>query len=370
MQTPTETETEIETGGTGSGDYYEKYRKYKAEYLALKAKVGPLSAGTMEDVVIIGGGPAGHTAGIYTGRAELRTVLYEGSFQYGHTAGGQLMMTTDIENYPGFPEGISGYDLMERFRAQSQRFGVRVMAKTVKSVDLTRFPLVLTVEGDGEAEETVLARSVIIASGATAKRLGVINEDKFWLTGGISACAVCDGALPMYRNKPIAVVGGGDSAMEEALFLSRYASRVYLIHRSSTFRASKIMLNRVKQNVKIEIVTDTVVKEAYGGADPTLLDRIRITTQTPTEHKEWYLMVNGLFYAIGHTPNTSLFKGQLDVDADGYIRTEPGSTRTNVAGVFACGDVQDKRYRQAVTSAGTGCMASLDAERWLESLHG
>jgi thioredoxin reductase (NADPH) len=310
-------------------------------------------------VCIIGSGPAGHTAAIYAARAQLRPVMFEGMLANGIAAGGQLTTTTDVENYPGFPEGISGFELVERFRKQSEGQGTTIFTETVESVDLRSRPFHIR-----SSHREVLAASVIVATGAIAKRLdfpGAGSEDGGFWQRGISACAVCDGAAPIFRNKPIAVIGGGDSALEEALFLTRYASRVYVIHRRDTLRASKVMQKRAFENPKIEFLWNHIVTGAHGD---TLLRRITLQCTTDARNRE--LEVAGLFFAIGHTPATSFLKEQLRLDEQGYIVTEPGTTHTSVEGVFAAGDVQDKRYRQAITAAGSGCMAAMDAERWLQ----
>ena len=304
-------------------------------------------------VVIIGSGPAGHTAALYAARAALHPVLFEG-FASGGIPGGQLMTTTDVENYPGFPDGIQGPALMEAFRKQSVRFGARVYTEDATRVDLRRRPFVVA-----SAARELTAAAVIVATGATAKRLRLPGESRLW-TKGISACAVCDGALPVFRGKALAVVGGGDSAAEEATFLTKFASKVYLIHRREQLRASPIMQERVLRHPKIEVLWNTVVVDVLGEDAVTGLRLQQVVTREARD-----LPCGGLFYAIGFTPNTALFAGQLAMDADGYVVTQPGSTRTSIAGVFACGDVQDKQYRQAITAAGSGCMAAIDCERWL-----
>ncbi len=311
-------------------------------------------------VVIIGSGPAGHTAAVYAARADLMPVMFEGFMAGGVAAGGQLTTTTEVENYPGFPEGISGPELTDHFRAQSLRFGTVIHTETISQVDLSKRPFQLWREGM-ENEPPVLASSIIIATGATAKRLNLPGEETYW-QNGISACAVCDGALPIYRNAPLAVIGGGDSAAEEATFLTKFGSRIFLIHRRDTLRASRIMAERVLKNPKIEPVWNSVPLETKG--DTKKLTSLVVKNVQTGDIRE--LTVGGLFYAIGHKPNSDPFKGQLEMDADGYIVTKPGSSFTSVEGVFAAGDVQDKRYRQAITAAGSGCMAALDAERWLE----
>ena len=306
-----------------------------------------------EQVVIIGSGPAGHTAAIYAARANLNPLMFEG-YTAGGIPGGQLMTTTEVENYPGFPEGIQGPELMDAFRKQSLRFKTRLVTEDVTKVDVSKRPFLVESAG-----QQVSAQSIIIATGATAKRLQLPSEPKLW-NKGISACAVCDGALPIFRNKPLVVVGGGDSAAEESSFLTKFASKVFLVHRRKELRASKIMQERVLKNPKIEVIWNTVLSDVLG---TDAVSGVRL--KDVISGKERDLPVGGLFYAIGFTPNTSLFTGQLTLDSEGYIVTEPDSTKTSVAGVFACGDVQDKRYRQAVTAAGSGCMAAIDCERWL-----
>jgi len=310
-------------------------------------------------VVIIGSGPAGHTAAIYLARANLKPVLFEGFMANGFAAGGQLTTTTDVENFPGFPGGILGPELMDKFRAQSLRFGTTIITETVSRIDLSARPFRYWREGQ-EDQEPETADAVIIATGASAKRMGLKGENTYWQSG-ISACAVCDGAVPIFRNKPLAVIGGGDSAAEEATYLTKYGSHVYVLVRRGELRASKIMAKRLMNNPKITILWNTVAVECQGDGD--LLNNLRIKNVLSNEEKD--LPVSGLFYAIGHEPATAIVRNQIQVDADGYILTVPGMTQTSVKGVFAAGDVQDKRYRQAITSAGSGCMAALEVEKML-----
>jgi len=307
----------------------------------------------VKNVVIVGSGPAGHTAAIYAARANLSPFMFEG-YVMGGSAGGQLTTTTDVENYPGFPDGVEGPELMQLFRKQSERFGTEMVQEDVTSADFSQRPFVLKSEN-----REVLAHSVIISTGAIAKRMGVPNEEKMW-NNGMSACAVCDGALPMFRNQPLMVIGGGDTAVEEATYLTKFGSVVYMVHRRDELRASKIMQERALKNPKLEIIWDTVLEDAIG---EDYLTGARLKNVKTQEVRE--MEVTGLFYAIGHTPNTSIFNGQLDLDGAGYIKLKVGTQETNIEGVFAAGDVHDHKYRQAVTAAGTGCAASLEAERWL-----
>ena len=299
-------------------------------------------------LVIIGSGPAGYTAALYAARANLNPVVYTGL-----EPGGQLTTTTDVENYPGYPDGVMGPEMMEDFKKQAARFGADLRFGIVTAVDLSERPFRLLID---EAVP-LLAEAVIIATGASAKYLGLENEKRL-LGRGVSACATCDGAF--FRSCEIAIVGGGDTAMEEALFLTRFATKVYIIHRRDAFRASKIMQQRVFNNDKIEVIWDTVVTDVLGEND---VEGVRLKNKVTGEAS--VLPVTGFFVAIGHKPNTDLFKGWLDMGEQGYIQARPGSTYTNIPGVFASGDAQDHIYRQAVTAAGTGCMAAIDAERWL-----
>ena len=303
----------------------------------------------MINVIIIGSGCAGLTAAIYTGRANLKPMVID-----GHEPGGQLAITTMVENFPGFPDGILGPDLIENMRKQAQRFGAEFKSGAITDVDLSKRPFKITA-----GNETYETRALIVASGATARLLGLESERKL-IGHGVSTCATCDGYF--FRGKEIAVVGGGDSAMEEANFLSRFASKVYLVHRRNEFRASKIMIDRTRANEKIQFLTPVVVEEisdvSKGGVENMTL-RNAETNQAST------LPVSGIFIAIGHVPNTKVFRGKLDMDENGYLITRYGS-QTKIPGVFAAGDVQDHHYRQAVTAAGSGCMAAIDAEKFLE----
>ena len=317
------------------------------------------------EVVIIGSGPAGLTAAIYSARANLRPLLIDAPADSAkQTApGGQLMITTDVENYPGFSEGIQGPDLMVEFRKQAERFGTEFLEAWISEVDLQQRPFTLHTE-----EKVITAETLIIASGASAKWLGIPGEAKVpeGLGGhGVSACATCDGPLPAFRNKTLIVVGGGDTAMEEATFLTRYAERVYVVHRRDKLRASKIMQEKAFANPKLEFIWNTTVKEIRGNQKDGVTG-VQLNNLKTGEDREF--PCSGVFIAIGHKPNTELFRGQVDTDEVGYIKTSGHSTATNIPGVFACGDVQDSVYRQAVTAAGTGCMAALDSERFLDHL--
>lgn len=305
---------------------------------------------TVENVIIIGSGPAGLTSAVYSARARLNPLMIE-----GEEAGGQLMITTEVENYPGFDHGITGPDLISVMRKQAQRFDTRFITKNVTKVDFSSRPFKVWV---GATEYQ--AKSIIISTGASAKWLGLPSEKKF-MSRGLSACATCDGAF--FRDVEVGVVGGGDTAMEEANFLTRFAKTVYVIHRRDSFRASKIMAERTLKNPKIKVIWNSEVDEILGDAKGVSGVRLKDTNTGATRE----MALQGLFIAIGHKPTTDLFKGILDMDEAGYLKTKPGSTYTNIPGVFAAGDVQDPVYRQAVTAAGTGCMAAIDAERWLES---
>jgi thioredoxin reductase (NADPH) len=318
----------------------------------------PTRPSTTRNVIIIGSGPAGLTAAIYTARANLAPLIIEGEpSSTSDQPGGQLMLTTDVENYPGFPEGIMGPELMSHFRAQAERFGAEFITEKVTKVDLAVRPFQLW------ARDTMYeAEAVIISTGAQSLMLGLEAESRL-IGHGLSTCATCDGFF--FRGQHIAVVGGGDSAMEEAIFLTRFAEKVSVIHRRDSLRASKIMQDRAFANPKIEFIWDTVVEDLVGTdrLEGAVIKNVK-TGATST------LPVTGLFVAIGHRPNTDLFAGVLDRDENGYLVAAPGSTATNVEGVFAAGDVQDHTYRQAITAAGSGCMAAIDAERWLEARHG
>lgn len=307
-----------------------------------------------ERITIIGSGPAGLTAAIYASRANLKPLLFEG-FQAGGIPGGQLMITSVVENFPGFPEGIMGPELMANMREQAEKHGCRMVMDDVVSVDMQSKPFTITTASG----ETYTSDALIIASGATARRLPLESEKTFW-GRGISACAVCDGGLPAFRNRPLAVIGGGDTALEEAMHLTQFASKVYLVHRRDSLRASEVMQKRILNHPKIEILWNKVVDEFCGD---TRLECLRLKDTISGEVME--LQIAGAFEAIGHVPNTGFCNGQIDVAEMGYLKTVPGSTRTNITGVFAAGDVQDANFRQAITAAGSGCMAAIEAERWL-----
>src|ERR1051325_3036823 len=318
-----------------------------------------------KEVVIIGSGPAGLTAAIYSARANLKPLLIDAPVdaEKQTAPGGQLMITTEVENYPGFAEGIQGPDLMVEFRKQAERFGTEFLEEWITDVDLSERPFELRTDN-----YIINAQTLIIATGASAKWLGIPGEAKVpdgFGGNGVSACATCDGPLPAFRNKILVVVGGGDTAMEEATFLTRYAAKVYVVHRRDKLRASKIMQEKAFRNEKIEFIWNTTVEEILGTPEDGVTG-VRLRDLVTGEKREFHC--SGVFVAIGHKPNTELFKGQLDMDAVGYLKTSGHSTATNVPGVFAAGDVQDSVYRQAVTAAGTGCMSAIDAERFLDHM--
>jgi len=308
----------------------------------------------IQKLIIIGSGPAAYSAAIYAARANLNPIIFEGF--YSGPAGGQLMTTTEVENYPGFPEGISGPELMEKFQKQALRFGTKIISEDVVSVDLQKKPF--TVQGK---EHAFQAHSIIISTGATAQRLDVdgARDGELWQKG-VTACAVCDGAAPIFRNKDLYVVGGGDTAVEEAIFLTKYGKTVFLIHRRDELRASKIMAQRAINHPKIKILWNSVLKKVQGDDIVRSVVIENVQSKVETTHE-----AGGVFFAIGHIPNTAFLNGQIDCHPNKYIKVVPGSSQTNVSGVFAAGDVQDHVYRQAVTAAGSGCMAALEAERWL-----
>jgi thioredoxin reductase (NADPH) len=303
----------------------------------------------IRNVIIIGSGCAGHTAALYTARANLKPLVLE-----GHEPGGQLSLTTLVENFPGFPEGIQGPELIENMRMQAGRFGAQYQLGHVEKADLSKRPFTLQV-----GKETIQARTLIIASGASARWLGLPSEQAL-IGHGVSSCATCDGFFS--SGKEITVIGGGDSAMQEALFLTRFATKVTMIHRRDQFRASKIMLDRAKKHDKIAFLTDTVVEDVY---DPSKKEVTGLKLRNVKTNKVWDLPASAMFLGIGHIPNARMFEGQLDMDNDGYL-VITNNVLTRVPGVYACGDVQDRRYRQAITAAGTGCMAALEAEKFLE----
>lgn len=308
-----------------------------------------MSEQKIENLIIIGSGPAGLTAAIYSARARLEPLMIE-----GEEAGGQLMITTDVENYPGFDHGITGPELIAVMRKQAEKFGTRFITRNVTKVDFSQRPFKIYI-----GDKVHLARSVIVSTGASAQWLNLPSE-KQYMSRGVSACATCDGAF--FKDMDVAIVGGGDTAMEEAQFLTRFAKNVFVVHRRDTFRASKIMAERTINHPKIKVLWNTEVTEVLGDGMSVTGVKLKDTVNGQTKD----LDVQGLFVAIGHKPTTALFKGLLDMNETGYLVTKPGSTYTNIEGVFACGDVQDHVYRQAITAAGSGCMASIDCERWLE----
>lgn len=319
-------------------------------------------ADTVHNVIIIGSGPAGWTAAIYSARANLEPVVFEGASP--NIPGGQLMWTSEVENFPGFPEGVKGPELMERFKKQAERFGSKIYSENIEKIDFKKRPFELT----SESGEVHKAKALIIATGANAKLLGVPQEKELMNQGaGVSACATCDGAF--YKGEELVVVGGGDSALEEALFLTRFASKVTLVHRREEFRASKIMVDRVKAHAKIQLAMSAEVsgivteKKKVGPFEKDWLVGVQLKSTKDGSVKP--VKAGGLFVAIGHAPNTSLFQGVLEMDDKGYLITKGKSSNTSLEGVFACGDVQDSHYRQAISAAGSGCMAAIDAERWL-----
>ncbi|SIP87110.1 thioredoxin reductase (NADPH) [Alkalispirochaeta americana] len=309
----------------------------------------------VEEVIIVGSGPAAHTAAIYAARADLEPLLFEGFMAGGVAAGGQLTTTTEVENFPGFPQGITGPQLMEAMRDQSSRLGTRIKTETVQEVDLSQTPFLVST---GSA--AYRARTLIVATGATARRLELPGEDQYWQRG-VSACAVCDGALPIFRDKPLVVIGGGDSACEEASYLAKFGSSVTMLVRRDVLRASRAMQKRILEHPRITVMWNTNALELQG--DGKLLSHVLVRNNVSQE--EQILPASGLFYAVGHEPNTAFLGGQVELDETGYILTRGQSMVTSVPGVFACGDVQDRTYRQAITAAGTGCMAALEAERYL-----
>ena len=308
----------------------------------------------LHKVIIVGTGPAGLTAALYAGRANLEPLIFEGP-----QPGGQLTITTDVENYPGFPDGIMGPELMGKFRKQAQRFGAKTINRMIDSVDLSKRPFKL-LSGDDE----YLAESIIISTGASARLLGLENEKKL-MGYGVSACATCDGFF--FKDKHVFVIGGGDSAMEEATFLTKFATSVTIVHRKSEFRASKIMQDKALNNDKIKVIWNSSVEDLIGEPDDKGLEKVILKNTLNGKLSEH--VVDGMFLGIGHIPNSHIFKNFLDLDGQGYIITKSDSTKTSLDGVFACGDIQDKNYMQAITAAGSGCMAAIDAEKFLETLH-
>jgi thioredoxin reductase (NADPH) len=316
-----------------------------------------MSDSTVHNVIIIGSGPAGLTAALYTGRANLKPLVFEGL-----QPGGQLTITTEVENYPGFEHGIMGPELMDIMRKQAQRFGADCRFNIVEGVDFSESPFKVFVNGKPN-----LAKAVIIATGASAKLLGLPSESEF-MGFGVSACATCDGFF--FKDQRIIVIGGGDTAMEEASYLTKFGKEVSIVHRRDEFRASKIMLDRAINNPKIKLITNTVLEEVMGINDNGKKKVTGAKLNNVVTGETYIQEVEGIFLGIGHKPNTDIFKGQIDLEVTGYIKTSKANTFTNIPGVFACGDAQDHVYRQAVTAAGSGCMAAIDAERYLESLHG
>lgn len=315
----------------------------------------------MRKVVIIGSGPAGHTAAIYAARACLEPLMLEGFMAGGVAAGGQLTTTTEVENYPGFPNGVDGITLMMNMREQSINNGAEILTETVSEIDLSKRPFSMKTEQGNSFE----AETVIIATGATAKRLGLPGEETYW-SKGMSACAVCDGGLPIYRGKPLVVIGGGDSACEEANYLTKFASHVHMLVRRDVFRASKAMANRTLNNEKITVHWNTEAEKVEGDGNQVT----HVTVKNSETGEVSNIDAGGLFYAIGHKPNVDFLNGQLELDDLGYIVTKPGTPETSIEGVFACGDVQDHKWRQAITAAGSGCMAALSAEHFISAHEG
>src|SRR3990172_5491438 len=309
---------------------------------------------TVHNVIIVGSGPAGFTAALYAARANLSPLVFE-----GHQPGGQITIMTEVENYPGFPDGLMGPDMMDLFRKQAVKFGATALYKSVEEVDLSRRPFSVVADG-----ERYSARTLIVATGASAKLLGIPTEQEY-MGYGVSACATCDGFF--FKNQRVLVVGGGDTAMEEANFLTKFASEVIIVHRREEFRASKIMLDRAMSKPKIKFLTNKVVTDVLGKEENGRKTMTGVVLEDTINHTKEEFQADGLFVAVGHKPNTDLFKGIIDMDETGYLKVKPGSSYTNIEGIFAAGDVTDKVYRQAVTAAGMGCMAAIDAERWLEA---
>lgn len=337
----------------------ETFQGWSSFISSTSTKVNDLFTSTKPQIAIVGGGVAGYSAAIYAARAGLRPILYEGSYTDTSMPGGQLMSTTTVENYPGFPEGIEGETLIENLRKQALKFGTKILPEQVIDIDFTKRPFSVK----GEKTHTQVP-SVILATGATAKRLDIpgTRDGELWQRG-VSACAVCDGALPLFRNKHVFVIGGGDSAMEEALFLSQFASKVSIVHRRGEFKASKVMQEAVLKNPKIEVLWNSVVTQVNG---KDVVENVVI--QNVKTGKSRQQEAAGVFFAVGHTPNTWFLKNKLKLDANGYIKVNPGTTQTSIPYVYAAGDVQDRRYRQAITAAGSGCMAALDAQKALSRL--